>query len=96
MGVKNRPFQIEHAAALAAVQSYIDRCTDLAALRAKDGRVLSGENRKRIVAADALQVAFTTLEDLLAATEPKQRHDMRQLQLEYERMLATFNGVIAR
>lgn len=97
VGVKGRPFQIEHAAALAAVQSYIDRCCDLAALRAKDGRVLSGDNRKRIAAAvEALQSATGVLNDLLSATEPKQRHDMRKLQLEYERMLATFNGVVAR
>jgi hypothetical protein len=97
IGVKNRPFEIEHTTALAAVKSYTDRCCDLAALRAKDGRVLSGENRKRIKAAvDALNDAIGTLDDLLLATEPKQRHDMRRLQLEYERMLAQFNGAIAR
>jgi len=64
----------EHDAVLAAVHAYIDRYKALAALRAKDGRVLSGENRKRIeTAVAALDEAKATLADLLAATEPKQQ-----------------------
>lgn len=67
------PLNQEHDAVLAAVRAYIGRYKGLAALRAKDGRVLSGENRKRIeTAVTALADASTTLTDLLAATEPKQ------------------------
>ena len=71
-GSKGRPLDIEHATALAAVKAYIDRYQALAALRAKEGRVLSGENRKRIESAiEALAGATKALDDLLAATEPQ-------------------------
>lgn len=67
------PLPQEHDAALAAVRAYIDRLKSLTALRAKEGRVLSGENRKRIESAiEALDGAQLVLTDLLAATEPKQ------------------------
>ena len=50
---------------LAAVDDYTSRFKALAALRAKDGRVLSGENRKRIEEAVAsLDGARTALGDL--------------------------------
>jgi hypothetical protein len=74
-GSKNGiPLSLEHDAVLAAVHAYIDRYKALAALRAKDGRVLSGENRKRIEeAVSAMETAKSTLSDLLTATEPKQQ-----------------------
>lgn len=88
------PLFVEHATALAAVESYIKRYQALAALRAKEGRVLSGENRKRIESAiEALAGASAALKDLLAATEPKQQQDIRQLWLQTQRTLATLNGV---
>lgn len=93
-GTKGQPLQNHHAMVLAAIASYTDRYKQLAALRAKDGRVLSGENRKRIEeAVDALNTATTTLNDLLAATEPKQQTDIRQLYLQTQRTLAALNGV---
>lgn len=93
-GQKGRPIVIEHATVLAAVDSYIKRYQQLAELRAKEGRVLSGENRKRIESAiDALAGASKALRDLLDATEPKQKDDMRQLWLETQRTLARLNGV---
>lgn len=71
-GMKGAPLFVEHSMALAAVESYIKRYQDLAALRAKEGRVLSGENRKRIESAmEALAGAITALKDLLSATEPQ-------------------------
>jgi HK97 family phage prohead protease len=92
--VKGQPLHLHHATALAAVATLTSRYSDLAALRAKDGRVLSGENRTRIKAAvNALQDAVTLLDQLLVATEPKQSLDMRRLQLEYIHMLARLNGV---
>lgn len=58
-------------AALTAVKDYITRLRDLADLRAKDGRVLSGANRTRIeTAVTALADAQTTLQELLDATDP--------------------------
>ncbi len=76
-----RPLIVEHAAVLAAVDAYTTRYQELAALRAKEGRVLSGENRKRISdAVEALDGAATALRDLLAATEPaKGWHETHQL-----------------
>lgn len=70
-GSKRRPIQGEHAAVLAAVADYTERSKALATLRAKEGRVLSGESRKRIEAAvEAMQNAHAALTELLAATEP--------------------------
>lgn len=93
-GTKGQPLQSHHAMVLAAIASYTDRYKQLAELRAKDGRVLSGENRARIEeAVKALETATTTLNDLLKATEPKQQTDIRQLWLETQRTLAALNGV---
>lgn len=89
-GSKNGlPLSLEHDAVLAAVHAYIDRYKAVAALRAKDGRVLSGENRKRIEdAVGAMDTARATLSDLLTATEPKQQTgnyaEDRALRLEWQ------------
>lgn len=70
-GRKGQPLHIEHDTVLAAVKTYIDRLASLQALRAKEGRVLSGENRKRIESAvEALANAAEALRGLLTATEP--------------------------
>lgn len=96
-GTKTQPIAVQHATVLAAVRDYIQRYKDLSELRAKEGRVLSGENRKRIEeAVKALDDATTVLNDLLAATEPKQQPDrerVRQLYLSYQSTLAQLNGV---
>lgn len=77
---KGLPLDIEHQTVHAAVVSYTERLKALRALRAKEGRVLSGENRKRIEAAiEALDGALLALKDLLAATEPK-THDRAAVQ----------------
>lgn len=65
-----RPMQIEHEAVLAAVSGYIDRSKALAELRAKEGRVLSGESRKRIEGAiEAMEGARAALSDLLTLAD---------------------------
>lgn len=93
-GQKGQPLFVEHDTALAAVDAYIQRYKNLAALRAKEGRVLSGDNRKRIESAiEALSNAQKALTDLLAATEPKQAIDVRRLFAEHQRTLARLNGV---
>jgi len=97
--IKGLPLHIEHDTVLATVQSYIDRLEGLAALRAKEGRVLSGDNRKRVEAClEALEAATSALKDLLAASEPKthDRQDIRRLWLETQRTLAQLNGVPTR
>lgn len=96
-----QPLTEHHAAVLAAVASYKERLAALAALRAKEGRVLSGENRKRIEdALGALKDAQSALSDLLAATEPKAQApagpdaaSIAQLYATYQRTLAQLNGV---
>lgn len=80
VGAKGLPLEIEQQTALAAVDAYIKRYQSLASLRAKEGRVLSGENRKRIeAAAEALAGAQDALKGLLAATEP-QKNSLRATQ----------------
>ena len=98
------PLNDHHAAVLAAVATYKERLTALASLRAKEGRVLSGESRKRIEdAVKSLTDATSALQDLLAATEPKaasapalatpDRNEIRRLFAQYQRSLAQSNGV---
>lgn len=92
------PVHDHHAAVLAAAATYTERIKALADLRAKDGRILSAENRKRIEeAAASIETAAVTLRDLLAASEPPKaapdRDDMRRLFLLTQRTLATLNGV---
>jgi HK97 family phage prohead protease len=100
-GSKNgQPLHIEHATVLAAVRGYTDRLEALASLRAKEGRVLSGENRTRIeTAIVALADATKTLNDLLVATEPKQQQtpgalaETRQLYMEWQAQRARLRNL---
>ncbi len=98
------PLNDHHASVLAAVAVYQKRLATLSELRAKEGRVLSGENRKRIEeAVGALKDATTALNDLLTATEPKAAPaplpadpdpaTIRRLFAQYQRTLAHINGV---
>lgn len=95
VGSKGLPLEIEHQTALAAVEGYIARLKSLATLRAKEGRVLSGENRKRIESAvDALAGATTALQDLLAATEKPDPAKMLPLWLEFQRIEASLGATV--
>lgn len=98
------PLNDHHTAVLAAVATYKERLHALATLRAKEGRVLSGESRKRIEDAVAsLHDATSALQDLLAATEPKAApaptpalispEVIGQLYAQYQHTLAHINGV---
>ncbi len=98
------PLNDHHAAVLAAVGVYQKRLAALSELRAKEGRVLSGENRKRIEdAIGSLKEATDALQGLLAATEPKAApvpaptiatpETISQLYAQYQRTLASINGV---
>lgn len=71
-GQKGIPLTIEQQTVHAAVARYITRLESLVSLRAKEGRVLSGENRKRIESTiEALNGATEALKALLAASEPQ-------------------------
>lgn len=94
-----QPLNEQHDAVLAAVRAYHSRLKALAELRAKEGRVLSGESRKRVEAAlDALNSAGVALKDLLSASDPPpkatpDRTAIRRLLADYERTRAYLNGV---
>lgn len=94
---KRMPLADQSDAVLAAVEDYIDRLKRLHDLRVKEGRVLSGENRKRIeTAIDALAGAQTALKDLLAASDKPNTDDAKALQHLYAEWLradAFLNGV---
>ncbi len=94
-----QPLNEHHDAVLATVRAYHSRLKALAELRAKEGRVLSGESRKRVEAAlEALNSAGVALKDLLSASEPPpkatpDRTAIRRLYAEFERTRAYLNGV---
>jgi hypothetical protein len=99
-GSKGQPLHLEHATVLAAVRGYIERLKALHDLRAKEGRVLSGENRTRIeTAIAALADATKTLNDLLVATEPKQQQtpgalaETRQLYMAWQEQRARLRNL---
>jgi hypothetical protein len=99
-GAKRQPIAAHHEAVLAAVSDYISRYQELSSLRAKEGRVLSGESRKRIeTALEALSGAADALRGLLAATEPAKADqagaaEAAQLFAAFERTRAYLNGVL--
>lgn len=85
-GSKHQSLDIEHQTVRAAVERYTKRLQALVALRAKEGRVLSGENRTRIEAAlEAMANAETALRDLLTASEPQKtgRTEVNHLRAEW-------------
>lgn len=85
-----------HTTVLAAVADYTKRLQDLSTLRAKEGRVLSGESRKRITeAVEAMEQARAALTELLDATDPgKAAPSLAALYAQYQRLEAQLNGVI--
>jgi HK97 family phage prohead protease len=95
VGSKGLPLEIEHQTALAAVRAYIDRQKAKADLLTKEGRVLSGENRKRIESAvEALAGATAALQDLLTATEKPDPAKVLALWLEFQRTEATLGATV--
>lgn len=95
-GKNTRPLPSHHEAVLAAVSDYTQRFTTLAELRAKEGRVLSGENRKRIAdAVEALAAARDALQGLLEATDPgkarRRYQEAYQAYQETQRRLAALS-----
>ena len=70
-GAEGRTFIEQAALATAEVEALIERSKALAALRAKEGRVLSAANRTHLSATlDALKASGEALAELLAASDP--------------------------
>lgn len=64
--------------------------------RAKEGRVLSDANRKRISSLqDALTAVLTDLDELLTATAPKDAQKAQALYVEFQRIEAQLRGDLA-
>lgn len=83
-------------AVLAMVKEFDRRISDIKEMRAKQGRVLSEANRKRIGSLlEALTAVADDLTTLLAETEPKaDPKAARALFAEFQRLEARFNGVV--
>lgn len=83
-------------AVLALVQEFDRRVSQIKEMRAKQGRVLSDANRKRIGSLlEALTAVAGDLETLLTETEPKADPKAAHLLFaEFQRLEAQLNGVI--
>jgi phage head maturation protease len=95
-GSKTQPLNVERDMAHAAVRDYVDRLKKLTALRAKDGRVLSAANRRKIEeSVQVLQDCIVSLQDVLDSSDPgKQKAEIQRLYIETQRIFAQLNGVI--
>jgi len=71
---------------LATVENFIERSKALATLRAKEGRVLSEANRKRLTSLlESLQAVGADIQELLTATEPAPKGvDVERLYVEFQ------------
>jgi HK97 family phage prohead protease len=94
LGIKGSQPYIDHAeAVLAAVRPLVERSKSLADLRAKDGRVLSDANRRKLASLkESLSSILSELDDLLAATEPAKAADVMALFVEYQHICARMSG----
>jgi len=80
-------------AVLAAATDLAGRLRALAALRAKEGRVLSDANRKRLAAlSEALRTVLTDVDELLRSTEPEKGLDPMTLYVEFQRITNQLRG----
>lgn len=92
-GAKGVTLSDHSDAVLAAVDELKARLVSLRDLRAKEGRVLSDANRKRIASLkDALTAVLTDLDDLLVATQPNPEK-ARALLARFQQLEAQINGV---
>lgn len=77
----------------AAVVDLASRYKALAALRAKEGRVLSEANRKRLGSLlDALRAVESDIDELLTATAPEKSLDPMTLFVEFQSIQARLQG----
>jgi HK97 family phage prohead protease len=90
----NLPFAQHGEAVVSTLDAYVDRVKNRHEFRAKEGRVLSEANRKRIKALVAsLDDVAGDLRDLLTATEPKADPQLvTRTYAEFQQILAKLNG----
>jgi HK97 family phage prohead protease len=90
LGIKGGiPVADQSEAVLAAVKDLSERLRALATLRAKEGRVLSDANRRRLAAMrDAMGQMMADVDELLKETEPQKAADATALFVEYQRIVA--------
>jgi hypothetical protein len=76
----NSPYSDHAETVLAAVKTWFERSRELAALRKKEGRVLSDANRTRLASlADALDTVLGDVRTLLSETDPNSGKAAREL-----------------
>jgi len=94
LGIKGTmPYAEQGDAVLAAVRDLVGRSRSLADLRAKEGRVLSEANRKRLGnLLEALRAVETDIDELLASTAPEKSADVLRLYVEFQQIQARLAG----
>ena len=93
-GYGSLTFEAHSEQVLADLQGFADRAGALAALRAKEGRVLSTANMTRIMALmSRMREMADEMEEMMASAQPPK--DGERLYLEYQRALAGIQGVLA-
>ncbi len=90
LGIKGHSALADQADAVhAAVVDLADRYKSLADLRAKEGRVLSEANRKRLGSLlEALRAVEADIDELLTATDPGKGADALRLFVEFQQITA--------
>lgn len=90
----SQPLINHYSAVHAAVEGFASRARAIQTLRAKEGRVLSSDNRARIEQLlTALDSVRSELHDLLASSEPKSAAKTHALYAEFLAIEARINGV---
>lgn len=89
------PYAEHGETVLAAVGQLLERSKELASLRAKDGRVLSEANRKRLASLhESLLSVAGDLQELLEATDPeKGKRQVDAMFIDFQQTLARMAGV---
>jgi HK97 family phage prohead protease len=88
------PFDDHSERTRVAVREWIARVKSGWDIRTKEGRAISAARRDRLVSMrDALHSHADELDALLKETEPPEKSDARTLFAEFQRTLATLNGV---
>lgn len=88
------PFDLHADGVETVLAAFVTRATHMQDVRAKEGRVLSEANRKRIESlVQQLKAVGDDLSELLAVTAPKaDPAEARALLIEWQRTLAKLNG----
>ncbi len=92
--LNGQAFTVHAAEIAAATEAFVTRVRDRAAVLVKEGRVLSSANVDRIGSiAEALDAAASDLRQLVADANPSKSQDLQHEFLDYQRTLASLEGV---